>query len=193
LFGPQYAAKQVFDRARRVAPCILILEDLDSIISDAVRSYFLNEVDGLQSNDGIFMIGSTNHLDLLDPGLSRRPSRFDRKYEFDNPNERERVLYCEYWRGKLKDNKDIEWLDGLSERIAVITENFSFAFMQEAFVASLLAIAAGETALGIEAAGMRDLMDGFVNVNVSVDEGGVEDSVLWKQMKKQVEILRREL
>lgn len=158
-----------------------------------MRSYFLNEVDGLQSNDGIFMIGSTNHLDLLDPGLSRRPSRFDRKYEFDNPNERERVLYCEYWRGKLKDNKDIEWLDGLSERIAVITENFSFAFMQEAFVASLLAIAAGETALGIEAAGMRDLMDGFVNVNVSVDEGGVEDSVLWKQMKKQVEILRREL
>jgi len=138
------------------------------------------------------MVGSTNHLDRLDPGLSRRPSRFDRKYEFDNPNEQERVLYCEYWRGKLKDNEDIEWMDGLSERIAVITENFSFAFMQEAFVASLLAIAAGETALGIEA-GMRDLMDGFVIVNVSVDGGDVEDSVLWKQMKKQVEILRKEL
>jgi len=102
------------------------------------------------------------------------------------------VLYCEYWRGKLKDNEDIEWMEGLSERIAVITENFSFAFMQEAFVASLLAIAAGETALGIEA-GMRDLMDGFVNVNVSTAGDDVEDSVLWKQMKKQVEILRREL
>ena len=46
--------------------------------------------------------------------------------------------------------------------------------------------------MGIEA-GMRDLMDGFVNVNVSVDGVDVEDSVLWKQMKKQVEILRKEL
>ncbi|TRX91387.1 hypothetical protein FHL15_007809, partial [Xylaria flabelliformis] len=40
------------------------------IVSDQVRSYFLNEVDGLKNNDGIFMIGSTNHLDRLDPGIS---------------------------------------------------------------------------------------------------------------------------
>jgi AAA+ superfamily predicted ATPase len=37
-----------------------------------VRSYFLNEVDGLKDNDGIFMIGSTNHLERLDPGISVR-------------------------------------------------------------------------------------------------------------------------
>lgn len=43
-------------------------------MSDDVRSYFLNEVDGLQSNDGIFMVGSTNHLDRLDPGISVRAS-----------------------------------------------------------------------------------------------------------------------
>jgi AAA+ superfamily predicted ATPase len=35
-----------------------------------VRSYFLNEIDGLQSNDGIFIVGSTNHLERLDPGIS---------------------------------------------------------------------------------------------------------------------------
>lgn len=55
-----------------MAPCYLVLEDLDSIVSDNVRSYFLNEVDGLKSNDGIFMIGSTNHLEWLDPGISVR-------------------------------------------------------------------------------------------------------------------------
>lgn len=46
----------IFAKARQTAPCLLIFEDLDSIINDNVRSYFLNEVDGLQSNDGIFMV-----------------------------------------------------------------------------------------------------------------------------------------
>lgn len=62
--------KQIFQQARRYAPCYLVFEDLDTIVSEDVRSYFLNEVDGLKSNDGIFMIGSTNHLDRLDPGIS---------------------------------------------------------------------------------------------------------------------------
>lgn len=41
-------------------------------MTDSVRSYFLNEIDGLQSNDGIFIVGSTNHLERLDPGISVR-------------------------------------------------------------------------------------------------------------------------
>lgn len=53
-----------------MSPCYLIFEDLDTIITDSVKSYFFNEVDGLKSNDGIFMVGSTNHLDRLDPGIS---------------------------------------------------------------------------------------------------------------------------
>lgn len=60
----------VFAKAREFAPCYLVFEDLDTIVTDDVRSYFLNEVDGLKSNDGIFMIGSTNHLERLDPGIS---------------------------------------------------------------------------------------------------------------------------
>lgn len=60
----------IFQKARQFAPCYLVFEDLDSIVSDQVRSYFLNEVDGLKNNDGIFMIGSTNHLERLDPGIS---------------------------------------------------------------------------------------------------------------------------
>lgn len=48
----------------------MIFEDLDSLVTDQVRSYFLNEIDGLKSNDGIFIVGSTNHLDRLDPGIA---------------------------------------------------------------------------------------------------------------------------
>ena len=68
--GPEFSVRQIFAAARRYAPCYLVFEDLDTIVSDSVRSYFLNEVDGLKDNDGIFMVGSTNHLDRLDPGIS---------------------------------------------------------------------------------------------------------------------------
>lgn len=68
--GPEGALSDIFNKARQFAPCYLVFEDLDSIIDDEVRSYFLNEVDGIKNNDGIFMIGSTNHLERLDPGIS---------------------------------------------------------------------------------------------------------------------------
>lgn len=81
--GPEFALMLIFQKARQFAPCYLVFEDLDSIVSDQVRSYFLNEVDGLKSNDGIFMIGSTNHLDRLDPGISVRLSIY--LFYFFNP------------------------------------------------------------------------------------------------------------
>jgi transitional endoplasmic reticulum ATPase len=77
--GEEGSMAVVFSKARQLAPCVLILEDLDSLINDRNRSFFLNQVDGLQGNDGLLIIGTTNHFDRLDPGLSSRPSRFDRK------------------------------------------------------------------------------------------------------------------
>ncbi|KAK8018428.1 ATPase [Apiospora marii] len=99
--GPKWSMQQIFQKARRMAPCLLIFEDLDSLVADKTRSYFLNEVDGLESNEGILMIGSTNHLGRLDPAVTKRPSRFDRKYHFKLPNEVERLAYCRYWHDKL--------------------------------------------------------------------------------------------
>ena len=45
--GPEYGVRSIFEKARKHAPCILVLEDLDSMVTDDVRSYFLNEMDGL--------------------------------------------------------------------------------------------------------------------------------------------------
>lgn len=70
FMGPEYSIHSIFEKAREFAPCYLVFEDIDTIITPDIRSYFLNEVDGLKSNDGIFMIASTNHLDQLDPGIS---------------------------------------------------------------------------------------------------------------------------
>lgn len=48
--GAEPGIQSIFDFARRQAPCILVIEDLDSMVTPAVRSFFLNEIDGLVSN-----------------------------------------------------------------------------------------------------------------------------------------------
>jgi len=205
--GPEYALGQIFAKARQQAPCLLVFEDLDSIVHDDARSYFLNEVDGLRTNDGILMLGSTNHLDRLDPGIAKRPSRFDRKYYFPNPDRPQRVQYAHFWQRKLKSNKHLEFPDKLCDSIADITHAFSFAYMQEAFVAALLAIA-GRGGKGVEElerwAGPQDPMT-RVKEDVLLGLGrcthdvpsrrdpDLEKLPLWIEMQKQVKILREEM
>ena len=59
--------RSIFEKARETAPCLLVFEDLDSLVSDHVRSFFLNEVDGLEGNDGVMMIGTTNYRTFHNP------------------------------------------------------------------------------------------------------------------------------
>lgn len=208
--GPEYAISQIFGKARQQAPCFLVFEDLDSLITDKVRSYFLNEVDGLENHDGILMVGSTNHLERLDPGISKRPSRFDRKFLFSNPNMDERIQYCEFWRGKLADNENIEFPASMKQAIASITDGFSFAYIQEAFVAALLAIANGDAddSSCEQARSERDIGN-FVSNSLDSptseqwalespneeprDDKDLEKYVLWREIKKAIQNLRDEL
>nr|POE77629.1 putative atpase yjob [Quercus suber] len=215
--GPEYSINQIFTKARQTAPCYLVFEDLDSLVTDQVRSYFLNAVDGIQNNDGILMVGSTNHLDRLDPGIAKRPSRFDRKYKFSNPNNAERIQYMHFWQRKLADNKDIDFPDKLCPAIAKITHGFSFAYLQEAMVASLLAIArdaaendnvhGGRTCLAclqIHEETSRDSncisSDAFPGrydwmwmvQRTDNEDSDLDEYVLWREVKKQVRILREE-
>ncbi|RMI99755.1 hypothetical protein CDV36_015982 [Fusarium kuroshium] len=152
---------------------------------------FLNEVDGLKENDGIFIIASTNHLELLDPDISKRPSRFDRKYYFPDPNIDQRDAYCHFWQEKLRPNKDIEFPDKLCRAIAEITDKFSFAYIQEAFVATLLAIARRSKAkptIRSSAEAWVLVSDDFGSAAVS-DEGDLDKLELWVEMKKQAKFL----
>ncbi|KAM0279549.1 hypothetical protein ACHAQH_004504 [Verticillium albo-atrum] len=190
--GPSAAISQIFSKAREFAPCYLVIEDIDTIITDDVRSYFLNEVDGLKANDGIFIVASTNHLDRLDPGIAKRPSRFDRKYFFPDPNVDQREAYCRFWQAKLKSNKDIDFPDRLCRAIAEITDKFSFAYIQEAFVAALLALAR-KGSEGEERRTSGASADAWVVVSDGVGEGsgdGLDKLVLWVEIQKQIEILR---
>ena len=142
------------------------------------------------------MVGSTNHLELLDPGIAKRPSRFDRKYEFPNPSYEERITYCHFWQKKLSSNNDVEFPDELCPAIAGITGSFSFAYIQEAFVASLLAIARRSGSGSVRPDGKSDGELEWVEAKKEHD-GNDEDPLdkyeLWVEIKEQIKTLREGL
>lgn len=177
-----YHIRNVFTMARRLAPCMLVLEDIETIVTPQTRSYFFNEMDGLENNDGIFVVASTNFLDRLDPGLSKRPSRFDRKYIFPIPNEHERTLYCEFWRHKLENKPKINFPQKLCPAMAHITDGFSFAFLQECFVATLLTLARDE---GVA-------ISQFSQLRLR-KEDSLDRYALWRVFKEQAESLRKQI
>ena len=131
------AIRRVFERAREMAPCVLVLEDLDSIVNDDNRSFFLNELDGFAENRGVATIATTNHADRLDPALVDRPSRFDRTYAFNLPDGPRRLAFLERWSVAL--DEDLRpTKDGLTAA-AEITAGFSFAYLKELGTSCLLA------------------------------------------------------
>ena len=83
--------RRVFQRARDASPCIIFMDELDSVapkrgnqgdsggVMDRIVSQLLAELDGMSSSGGgdVFVMGATNRPDLLDPALLR-PGRFDR-------------------------------------------------------------------------------------------------------------------
>lgn len=130
----EYNIRLVFDRARRSSPCVLVLEDLDTLITPQNRSFFLNELDGFASNIGIVALATTNHPERLDPSILDRPSRFDRKYPFDLPEVAERSAYITMWNDSLKPSLRLS--DESLANISGMTEGFSFAYLKELFLSS---------------------------------------------------------
>ena len=139
-FKSEYGTEQenmgeVFKRAR-MAPCIVVLEDLDSMIDQKNRSFFLNELDGFQANKGVVVLATTNHPGKLDSSILERPSRFDRKYYFHLPADAERRAYIEKWNGDLQ--AELRVSEGGAAKLVSATDGFSFAYLKELFVASMV-------------------------------------------------------
>ena len=140
-FKSEYGTEQenmaeVFKRARMTSPCIVVLEDLDSMIDDRNRAFFLNELDGFQSNKGVVVLATTNHPEKLDPSILDRPSRFDRKYHFQLPSEDERSAYVAKWNDELR--VELRVSETAVPRVVSDSEGFSFAYLKELFVSSMV-------------------------------------------------------
>ncbi len=129
--------RRVFERARKVAPCVVVLEDLDSLVDAKSRSVLLNELDGFAENTGVAVLATTNHPDRLDPALLDRPSRFDRKFTFELPGLDERRAFVVAWNASL--DPDARLSEAGVGAIAGATEGYSFAYLKELLVSSLMA------------------------------------------------------
>jgi DNA replication protein DnaC len=127
---------EVFKRARMTAPCVLVLEDLDSMIDKNNRAFFLNELDGFNSNTGVVVLATTNHPEKLDSSILDRPSRFDRKYYFQLPADAERRAYIAKWNGELQPEMRVR--EESVARVVRDTQDFSFAYLKELFVTSMV-------------------------------------------------------
>merc|ERR1712157_162860 len=103
-FGESEAnVREIFDKARTAAPCVLFFDELDSVgqargssmgdssgAGDRVLNQLLTEMDGAGAKKNLFFIGATNRPDILDEALIR-PGRLDQLIYIPLPDKSSRI------------------------------------------------------------------------------------------------------
>lgn len=139
-FGESEAnVRDLFDRARAAAPCIIFFDEIDSIAktrgsggggagseaSDRVINQILTEIDGIGKQKQIFIVGATNRPDILDPAVTR-PGRLDQLLYIPLPDlkSRESIFKANLRKTPLSNDVNLHSL-------ATMTEGFSGADITE--------------------------------------------------------------
>ena len=144
--------KEMFEMAKRNAPCILFIDEIDAIgqkrstqiHNDQDREQTLNqlliEMDGFANDTGIIVLGATNRVDMLDPALLR-PGRFDRQVYIELPDMAGRNEILNLYAGRVKLAPDVDL-----KNIARGTTGFSGADLENLLnEAALRAVRVGHT------------------------------------------------
>ncbi|KAL9940670.1 hypothetical protein V8E36_000158 [Tilletia maclaganii] len=167
----------LFQRARAKAPCLLILEDLGSLVDTKARAFLLNELNGFQNDNGVLIIGTTNHPEELDGALLNRPSRFDQKFTFDLPVVDMRQKFILKWLKERDEWAGITDIDSLDLKLAERTEGWSFAFLKELFISYLLKLASKTVTTAVSSEDVNPLQTGGSPEQVHFDLAQVKASV----------------
>ncbi|KAF2300632.1 hypothetical protein GH714_014803 [Hevea brasiliensis] len=138
-FGESEAnVREIFDKARQSAPCVLFFDELDSIATqrgssvgdaggaaDRVLNQLLTEMDGMSAKKTVFIIGATNRPDIIDPALLR-PGRLDQLIYIPLPDEDSRHQIFKACLRKSPVSKDVDL-----RALAKYTQGFSGADITE--------------------------------------------------------------
>ncbi|CAG9332352.1 unnamed protein product [Blepharisma stoltei] len=138
-FGESEAnVRDVFDKARSAAPCVLFFDELDSIGSargssmgdaggagDRVMNQLLTEMDGVGAKKNLFIIGATNRPEILDEALLR-PGRLDQLIYIPLPDKPSRISILKSLVRKSPVAKNV-YLDFIAD----LTDGFSGADLAE--------------------------------------------------------------
>lgn len=116
--------RDIFDKARAAAPCVVFLDELDSIAksrggsqgdaggaSDRVVNQLLTEMDGMTSKKNVFVIGATNRPEQLDNALCR-PGRLDTLVYVPLPDQagRESILKAQLRKTPVASDVDLSFI-----------------------------------------------------------------------------------
>merc|ERR1711881_717123 len=138
-FGESEAnVREIFDKARSAAPCVLFFDELDSIAksrggsvgdaggaSDRVINQILTEMDGMGAKKNVFIIGATNRPDIIDPAILR-PGRLDQLIYIPLPDDGSRLAILKSNLRKSPIHKDVDL-----PYMAKMTKGFSGADLTE--------------------------------------------------------------
>lgn len=119
--------RDIFEKARKSAPSIIFIDEIDSIAPSRDNVYgemekrivaqLLTLMDGMDDIGNVVVIAATNREDSIDPAL-RRPGRFDREVEIGVPNKEERrQILGVHLRGMPLEGVDVD-------RLASVTQGF---------------------------------------------------------------------
>ncbi|KAI3644208.1 hypothetical protein MP228_010372 [Amoeboaphelidium protococcarum] len=138
-FGESEAnVRDIFDKARAAAPCVMFFDELDSIAKarggsmgdaggagDRVLNQILTEMDGMNAKKNVFVIGATNRPDQIDPALLR-PGRLDQLIYIPLPDEGSRlsILKAALKKSPVAPDVDLNYLGR-------VTNGFSGADLTE--------------------------------------------------------------
>lgn len=111
--------RELFDQASKQAPCIVFIDEIDTIGKrrdsqfstnderEQTLNQLLTEMDGFEGNKGVIILAATNRPDVLDPALLR-PGRFDRQVRVELPDLIGREEILKVHLKKVKTDKDID-------------------------------------------------------------------------------------
>jgi len=120
--------RDLFDQARRAAPCIIFIDELDSLgrrrsigvaggghdEKEQTLNQLLTELDGFDPREGIVLLAATNRPEILDPALLRA-GRFDRQLVIDRPDRRGRAAILSVHLRKVRHaGLDVDAIAGLT-------------------------------------------------------------------------------
>ncbi|MBQ3626041.1 MAG: ATP-dependent zinc metalloprotease FtsH [Synergistaceae bacterium] len=139
--------RDLFEQAKKKAPCIIFVDEIDAIGQSRSRSFnnnseqentlnqLLAEMDGFETNNGVVIMGATNRPEILDEALLR-PGRFDRQIQVVLPTEEGRFEILKIHTANIPLDASVDL-----KSIAKVTPGFSGADLANiANEAALLAV-----------------------------------------------------
>lgn len=127
--------KRLAGMAKDLAPCVLIIEDIDFIASDrnlgssGMVIELMNYLDGLEYFGDIITVATTNHISIIENAVKNRPGRFDRIVEIGKPekNEREKMIRSFTKKFNIRDLENKGQISKISEH----TDSLSGAHIKD--------------------------------------------------------------